>query len=70
VKTFVSSKGQMVLPAEFRKLDHIERGQEFDGERLGCGDYRFVWRMPPRNAGVIDWLLDCPRRGLFKTIES
>ena len=30
MKTTVSSKGQIVLPAEFRRLDRIEPGQEFN----------------------------------------
>jgi len=34
MKTTVSSKGQIVLPAEFRQMDRIEPGQEFDIERL------------------------------------
>jgi AbrB family looped-hinge helix DNA binding protein len=38
MKTTVSSKGQIVLPAEFRQMDRIEPGQEFDIERVDCGD--------------------------------
>jgi AbrB family looped-hinge helix DNA binding protein len=30
MKTTVSSKGQIVLPAELRQQDHIEAGQEFE----------------------------------------
>ncbi len=30
MKTTISSKGQIVLPAEFRQMDRIEPGQEFD----------------------------------------
>jgi AbrB family looped-hinge helix DNA binding protein len=44
MKTTVSSKGQIVLPAEFRQMDRIEPGQEFDVERLDRGDYRLVRR--------------------------
>jgi bifunctional DNA-binding transcriptional regulator/antitoxin component of YhaV-PrlF toxin-antitoxin module len=43
----VSSKGQIVLPAEFRHMDLIEPGQEFDVERLDRGDYRLVRRVAP-----------------------
>jgi subtilisin-like proprotein convertase family protein len=39
-KTTVSSKGQIVLPAEFRRMDRVEPGQEFDAERLERGDNR------------------------------
>lgn len=34
VRTRVSSKGQIVLPAELRERDGIESGQEFDVERV------------------------------------
>ena len=70
MKTSVSSKGQIVLPAEFRQMDHIESGQEFDVERLDRGDYRLVRRTAPRNDGVIDWLLDCPHPDFFVPIDS
>lgn len=40
MKTKVSSKGRIVLPAEIRRQDGIRLGQEFDVERLDSGDYR------------------------------
>jgi bifunctional DNA-binding transcriptional regulator/antitoxin component of YhaV-PrlF toxin-antitoxin module len=70
MKTTVSSKGQIVLPSEFRQMDQIIPGQEFDVERLDRGDYRLVRRTPPRNEGAIDWLLACPRKGFFVPIDS
>jgi len=33
----VSSKGQIVLPAEIRELDGVEAGQKFDIERIDRG---------------------------------
>jgi bifunctional DNA-binding transcriptional regulator/antitoxin component of YhaV-PrlF toxin-antitoxin module len=30
MKTTVSSKGQIVLPAKFRRMDRVESRQEFD----------------------------------------
>jgi bifunctional DNA-binding transcriptional regulator/antitoxin component of YhaV-PrlF toxin-antitoxin module len=68
--TTISSKGQIVLPAEFRQMDRVKPGQEFVVERLDCGDYRFVRRAAPRNEGVIDWLLACPRKDYFTPIRS
>jgi AbrB family looped-hinge helix DNA binding protein len=68
--TTMSSKGQIVLPAEFRNMDGIEAGQEFDVERLDRGDYRIVRRTPPPNDGLVDWLLACPEKGFFVAIES
>jgi len=68
--TTVSSKGQIVLPASIRQQDRIEAGQEFEVERLGRGEYRLVRREPPRNEGLVDWLLACPQKGFFVPIES
>ena len=70
MKTTVSSKGQIVLPAEIRKQDGIEAGQEFDVERLDRGEYRLVRRSPAPNDGLVDWLLGCPEKGYFVPIES
>jgi len=70
MKTTVSSKGQIVLPAEFRQMDRVEPGQEFDVERLDRGDYRLVRRAVPRNEGAIEWLLSCPRKDFFVPIDS
>ena len=70
MKTTISSKGQIVLPAEIRQLDHIEPGQEFDIERLDRGEYRLVRRTDRPNEGVVDWLLACPEKGFFVPIES
>lgn len=70
VKTTVSSKGQVVLPAELRQQDQIEPGQEFEVERLDRGEYRLVRLAPPANEGVLDWLLACPEKGYFVAIES
>jgi AbrB family looped-hinge helix DNA binding protein len=70
MKTIVSSKGQIVLPAEIRKQDGIEAGQEFEVERLDRGEYRLKRRAAQPNEGVVDWLLACPEKGFFIPIES
>lgn len=70
MKTTVSSKGQIVLPAELRQMDRIEPGQEFDVERLDRGDYRLVRRSARPNDGAMDWLLDCPQKGFFVPVDS
>lgn len=70
MKTTVSSKGQIVLPAEFRQMDRIEAGQEFDIERLDRGDYRLIRRAARPNDGAVDWLLACPEKGFFVPVES
>jgi AbrB family looped-hinge helix DNA binding protein len=68
--TTVSTKGQVVLPAEIRQQDGIEAGQEFEIERIDRGDYRLVRREPRPNEGLVDWLLACPEKGFFTPIES
>jgi len=70
VRTRVSSKGQIVLPAEVRRQDQVEAGQEFEVERLDRGDYRLVRRASRPNEGVVDWLLACPEKGFFVPVES
>jgi AbrB family looped-hinge helix DNA binding protein len=70
MKTTVSSKGQIVLPAEFRQQDRIEAGQEFEIERLDRGEYRLKRRSPAPNEGAVDWLLACPAKGFFVPVES
>ncbi len=70
MKTTVSSKGQIVLPAELRQQDGIEAGQEFDVERLDRGEYRLARRAARPNDGVVEWLLACPEKGFFVPIES
>ena len=70
MKTTVSAKGQLILPAEIRQRDNIEPGQEFEVERIDRGEYRLLRREPPPNEGLVDWLLACPEKGYFVPIES
>ena len=70
MKTTVSSRGQIVLPAEIRQQDGIEAGQEFDIERLDRGEYLLQRRTMRVNEGLVDWLLQCPEKGYFTPIES
>ena len=39
MKTVISSKGQIVVPAAIRRQDNILPGQEFEIERLKGGEY-------------------------------
>ena len=70
MRTMVSTKGQIVLPAEIRQRDGIEPGQEFEVERIDCGEYRLVRRQLRPNEGLVDWLLACPEKGFFVPVES
>lgn len=70
MRTIVSTKGQIVLPAEIRERDEIEPGQAFEIERIDRGEYRLVRQQPPANEGLVDWLLASPEKGFFVAIES
>lgn len=70
MKTTVSSKGQIVLPAEIRQQDRIEPGQEFDVERIDRGEYRLKRRSAQANEGLVDWLLACPEKDYFVPVAS
>jgi AbrB family looped-hinge helix DNA binding protein len=68
MKTAVSTKGQIVLPAELRRQDGVEPGQEFEVERIDRGEYRLK-RKARRNEGLTKLLLACPVKGWFTPIE-
>ena len=70
MKTTVSTKGQLILPAEIRRQDRIEPGQQFLVERIERGEYRLTRVVPPPNEGFVDWLLSCPQKDYFVPIES
>ncbi len=70
MNTVMSSKGQIIIPAKFRRQDKIEAGQAFDVERVEKGKYRLTATTPPKNQGLVDTLLACPVKGWFVPIES
>jgi AbrB family looped-hinge helix DNA binding protein len=70
MKTVISSKGQIVLPADIRQRDDIKPGQQFEIERIDRGEYRLVRKESTPNEGLTDWLLACPEKGYFVPIES
>ncbi len=69
MKTRISTKGQIVLPAEFREQDRIQPGEQFDVERLDAGNYRLTRVSPPRNQGLVDLLLACPVKDWFQPMD-
>lgn len=70
MKTRVSSKGQIVLPAAVRHQDDIKPGQEFEVERIDRGEYRLRRCASSPNEGLADWLLSCPEKGFFVKVAS
>jgi AbrB family looped-hinge helix DNA binding protein len=68
MKTTVSTKGQIVLPAEIRQRDGVEPGQEFEIERIDSGDYRLRRIARRRNQGLVKLLLACPVKDWFQPV--
>ena len=69
MKTTVSTKGQIILPAEIRQRDGIESGQEFEVERIDRGEYRLKRKERRRNVGLVKLLLACPVKGWFEPMD-
>ena len=70
MKTIISSKGQLVLPAPLRERDRIAAGQTFDIERIEAGQYLLKRQPVPDNEGLVDWLLTCPEKDWFQPVAS
>jgi len=70
MKTTVSSKGQIVLPAEIREQDRIRPGQQFEVERVKAGQYLLKRTATSGNKDFVDWLLACPEKDWFQPIQS
>ncbi len=70
MRTRISTRGRIVLPAKLRRQDGIEPGQKFEIERLDRGEYRIVRREPAQPTGLIDLLLSCPEKDFFVPIPS
>jgi AbrB family looped-hinge helix DNA binding protein len=68
--TAISSKGQIVLPAELRELDEVRPGQSFAIERVEAGCYVLKRETQSPNAGAVDWLLSCPEKNWFQSLPS
>ena len=70
MKSRISAKGQIVLPAEIRRQDGIEPGQTFEIQRIRQGEYRLVRVERPKNVGLVDALLACPEKDWFLPVPS
>lgn len=68
--TKISSKGQIVLPAELRQQDRIRPGEQFDVERLAAGEYLLKKLSASGQTGILDWLLSCPEQDWFHPVPS
>ena len=64
----VSTKGQIILPAEIRREDDINPGQEFEIKRIDRGKYLLKRMTQPRNEGLVKLLLSCPAQDWFQPL--
>lgn len=69
MKTTVSSKGQIVLPAELRQQDGVKPGQVFDVKRIEAGEYLLKRKKLRRNEGLVKLLLACPVKDWFQPMD-
>jgi AbrB family looped-hinge helix DNA binding protein len=67
--TSISSKGQIVLPAEIRRLDSLRPGEQFNVERIADGEYLLRRKRPLRNSGLVNLLVNCPVKGWFQPLS-
>jgi AbrB family looped-hinge helix DNA binding protein len=69
MRTTVSTKGQIIIPAAIRHEDDIKSGQEFEIERLDRGEYLLKRTTRKRNDGLVKLLLSCPVKGWFQPLD-
>ena len=69
MKTRLSSKGRIVLPAKLLEKDHVKPGTEFEVERVRRDQYRLTRRPAHRHEGLVDLLMHYPTKGYFTPIE-
>jgi AbrB family looped-hinge helix DNA binding protein len=70
MKTQLSSKGQIVLPAELREEDQLVPGQVFEIRRLASGEYLLKKSISPGQPGLLKLLRSCPSQDWFVPIDS
>jgi AbrB family looped-hinge helix DNA binding protein len=60
MKTTLSTRGRILIPAELRRQDGIEPGQQFSVERIAEGKYLLKRTTREPNEGLLELLLACP----------
>jgi AbrB family looped-hinge helix DNA binding protein len=70
MRTSLSSKGQIVLPAGLRERDGLQPGQQFDIRRVKAGEYRLKALPLSAKPGLVLWLKACPEKDWFQRIPS
>ncbi len=70
MKTSLSSKGQIILPAALRQQDRLQPGQQFEVERVQAGEYLIKKVSRPGQPGLLDWLGCCPEKNWFQPLPA
>jgi hypothetical protein len=70
MKTNLSSKGKILLPAEFLEQDNLRPGQLFSIERVEAGQYLLTAISNTDNGSLAEWLSTCPEKGWFQPLKS
>jgi hypothetical protein len=66
MRTTVSSRGQIVLPAELRRMDRVQPDRR---STWSVSIVALIRRAAPPNEGAVDWLLACPHKDFFVPID-
>jgi len=69
MRTTVSTKGEVIIPAQFRREDDIKAGQEFEIERIDRGEYLIKRTTKLRNEGLVKLLVSCPVKDWFQLLQ-
>jgi AbrB family looped-hinge helix DNA binding protein len=69
METTMSTKGQIVIPAEIREQDHIIPGQKFEVQRLQDGEYLLKKKAVAGSMNLVEWLRQCPEKDWFTPLE-
>jgi AbrB family looped-hinge helix DNA binding protein len=69
MRTTVSTKGEIIIPAQFRREDDIKAGQEFEIERIDRGEYLIKRTTKLRNEGLVKLLVSCPVKDWFQLLQ-
>jgi hypothetical protein len=70
MKTVLSSNGQVILPAKFRREDQLQPSQRFLVKRIEHRVYLFKKLALQPNEGLVDWLRACPESDWFQSLSS
>ena len=69
MRTTISTNGRIIIPAQIRREDGIQPGQEFEIERIDRAEYFIRRTTKLRNEGLIKLLVSCPVKDWFQPLQ-